>query len=207
MNIQKKMKQIPRKIRRRCSGQAIPELSVCLVALLIVLLGYLLISSLVLENVDNVIAARERADRNARRGTPPSGEEQNILSWDYGEKGIAFTGNDKPRLVRIDSSGLNFTQELTDHSGIFSLPAATPNSTGCLPNDYNKTTNLSPLNLFLHAANLTCGKAAENDPLGKRGLGSLKESFKNFFGIRSFLLTDTVFLPARPSIVRPEEIH
>lgn len=205
-------KQTLRKLRKRCSGQAIPELAVCLVALLIVLLGYLLLSSLTLENVDNVIKAREKADRNARRGGKISASEaRNIVSWDYGEKGIAFTGNDKPR-SRQDASGLNFIRELSTvpeppgSARSFDLTAATPNSYGYLPVDHNATVNLSLLNLFLNAANLSAGKASENNPLEKRGCGSLREAFQNLFGIRSFRLKDTVFLPAQPSIARPENI-
>ena len=58
-------------------GQAISELAVCLVALLIVLLGFLLLSTLSQEGVTNVIASRQDADKNARGSVTSIGGSSN----------------------------------------------------------------------------------------------------------------------------------
>lgn len=174
-------------------GQAVVELAVCIVALIIVLLGYFLVSAVTLENVKNTMIARTKADENSRKGlNSSSGAAENILRWDYGNHDLPFTYDDKPS-KGYSSDGSPFypeipTQEVLDK----------------VPDSFNVIDSLSMTNLFLNAADLSEGTSKVNDPLEKRGLESLRHSFKNVFGVDSFQLKDSVFIPAAVSVPLPE---
>lgn len=190
--------------KRAIRGQAISELVVCLIGVLIVILGYLLISALSLENVDNLIRAREEADVSARSRT--SGwAGKNIGVWDYGARNIPFTQDDVAEDETIADSSA-FAGELVDNGGTFNLLTASANSYGYLPSDYNASSSLSFINMMLNAANLAGGSANESDPLGKRGLDSLKDAIRNMFGTAQFQITDTVYIPVAPNVRDPESI-
>ncbi len=192
--------------RTRQGGQAIAELAVCLIGLLVILLGFLLLSSLSQEGVTNVITARQNADKNARNGQSSSGNSNataNISHWNYGSRGIPFNQDDMP-VKSSNTGGEVFFNQLTDNSGKFNLTSA-GNGTW-MPEYYNPLKKLQQDDILLDAANLTVGAASEKDPLGKRGLKSLKQSIRNILGVRAdFKLTDQVFMPEKADVLLPEE--
>ncbi len=183
-------------------GQALAELCVCLIGLIVVILAYFLISALTSVNVDNVIDARETADRIARGSGSSAGKNdaKSIVDWDYGNRDIPFTKDDTP-ILASGMDGLVFITELQDNTGEFNLTSVGSVNDGFLIPDYNASKNLSPGDIFLDAANLASGTATETDPLGKRGLTNLKGAFKKFFGVSSFEMSDTVFIPVKANII------
>ncbi len=191
------------KLKRRHTerGQAIAELTVCLILLLAVLLGFFFIATVTNENVSNAIAAREDADRSSRNGSVPlTSHAKNISTWDYGGLDIPFTNNDIPR----EYSGTDanaFIGELSDHSGQVQLTHATDDF---ISQQYNSTGSLSHMRMFLNAARLANGTASESDPLGKHGLDSLKGGLKRLLGVGEIHLIDRAYMPAKPDVPEPQ---
>ena len=192
--------------RNRQSGQAISELAVCLIGLLVVLLGFLLLSTLSQEGVTNVIAARQDADKNARNGQSSVGSSstlENISHWDYGPRGVPFNRDDTP-VKATNNSGSVFFGQLTDNGGKFDFKTAGNDS--WLPEYYNPLKKLQKDDILLDAANLTVGSSTEKDPLGKRGLESIKNAARIILGGRAdFEVTDYVFMPEKVTVPLPEE--
>lgn len=199
------LKQILQK-RTRQGGQAIAELAVCLMGLLVILLGFFLLSTLSQEGVTNVIAARQDADKNAQNGQSSLGGGNtmaNISHWDYGSRGIPFNRDDSP-VKSTSTGGAVFFSQLTDHSGKFDFRTA--GNGYWLPEYYNPLKSLQQDDILLDAANLTAGVSSEKDPLGKRGLESLKKSARNILGVRAdFEVFDIVFMPEKVEVPLPEE--
>lgn len=193
--------------RARQGGQAISELAVCLVALLVVLLGFLLLSTLSQEGVTNVIAARQDADKNARNSVSSVGGGsvmENISHWNYGDRGVPFNRDDTP-VKSSNTNGAEFFRQLTDNSGKFDFKTAGKGY--WLPEYYNPLKTLQQDNIMLDAANLTVGVSSEKDPLGKRGLEALKSAAKNLLGVRAdFEVTDYAFMPEKPDVPLPEDV-
>ena len=186
--------------RRRQGGQAIAELAVCIIGMLVCLLGYFLVSAITIENVKNAIQSRSAADKDVRNGeSGDSGSKNNIAEWDYGYRDIPFTADDTIISGKtVDGAG--FIAELAaDNVNLVTLRGS-----NYLPPAYNAASGLSIINIFANAANLVEGTSTENDPLGKRGLTSLKNSFKDMFGVKSFFLSDHTYMPAAPVIPEPE---
>ena len=195
------------RLRQRRSpegGQAIAEMAVCLIALMAVILGFLLVSTLAHENVSNVILSRQEADKNFRNSQSSSvGKVENIAQWNYGERGVPFNNDDTP-VLNGNRSGEHFSRELIDNSGKFDFRTAGGN--GWLPDEYNALRSLQVGNMMVDAANLSAGVATESDPLAKRGLNSLKEAFRNILGVNgTFQLTDYTFMPVKPDVTEPEQ--
>ncbi len=188
-------------------GQAISELAVCLVALLIVLLGFLLLSTLSQEGVTNVIASRQDADKNARGSVTSIGGSstlENISHWDYGDRGVPFNRDDTP-IKSSNNNGSTFFNQLTDNYGRFNFKTAGKGF--WLPEYYNPLKRLQQNDILLNAANLTVGISSEKDPLGKRGLEALKSAARNLLGVRAdFEVTDYTFMPEKADVPLPEEV-
>lgn len=188
------------------SGQALSEMAVCLVGLLVILLGFLLLATLSQEGVTNVIAARTDADKNARNAQSTvggAGAVENISHWDYGSRGIPFNRDDSA-IKSNNRGGDAFFHELTDNTQRFNFKTAGGN--GWLPEYYNPLKELQEDDILLDAANLTTGTSSEKDPLGKRGLEALKNAARNILGTRAdFEVTDHAYMPKKADVPLPEE--
>ena len=79
--------------RRGESGQAFAELTVSLVAILAVFVGFLLIAALCSDRVTTLITARTKADIQSSSGVS-SYEGESIQRWDYGADRIPYTTDD-----------------------------------------------------------------------------------------------------------------
>lgn len=194
-----------RERRKTQSGQALAELAVCLIALLVLLLGFFLISALTMGNVENVIDAREEADKRARDGTLGGESAQNISHWSYGNRNIPFTADDVP-VTQSDALGAAYLNELNIPGRNFNLASAGGSAKEYLQTYYNPVPNISAVNVFLHAANLSAGTTKITDPLKKRNLANLREAFERMFGVTNFEIEDTVFIPARATVPDPETV-
>ena len=180
-----------RKTACRCSGQAIVEMAVCLVAILAVLGGFLLISGLGLENIQNAIRSREAVDQKARDGIVSSSGRL-IRSWSYGDDGILFTRDDTVSEWTPEVN--SFLSELKDETEPLDLKdsSAFPH----IPPANNFAADLSAARLFLSAAGLTAAKITESDPLAKRNLSSFRSLIKALIANPDFSLEDNAFMPA-----------
>lgn len=194
-----------RQCRKTQNGQALAELTVCLIALMVVLLGFFLISALTMGNVENVIDAREEADKRAREGTLGGENAQNISHWAYGNRNIAFTADDTP-VTQSDAYGAKFLEILRIPGEDFTLTSAGGSGKEYLQIHYNPVPDISAVNVFLSAANLTAGTTKITDPLERRNLSNLQEAFNRVFGITDFSIVDTVFMPARVTVPDPETV-
>ena len=176
-----------------------------LIALMVVLLGFFLISALTMGNVENVIDAREEADKRAREGTLGGENAQNISHWAYGNRNIAFTADDTP-VTQSDAYGAKFLEILRIPGEDFTLTSAGGSGKEYLQIHYNPVPDISAVNVFLSAANLTAGTTKITDPLERRNLSNLQEAFNRVFGITDFSIVDTVFMPARVTVPDPETV-
>ncbi|MDD5698443.1 MAG: hypothetical protein PHH77_07475 [Victivallaceae bacterium] len=92
------MKKTPRSSGER--GQAIMEMCVCLIPILVVLLGMIFIAGLGISNIRALIQAKGNAEMLSRSPLIYGGAGDNIQSWDYGDPdeggdGYPFTADDK----------------------------------------------------------------------------------------------------------------
>lgn len=179
--------------RRSGSGQAIAEMAVCLVAILAVVGGFLLITALGLENVQNAIRTREAVDQRARDGIATSSGRL-IRNWNYGTDGILFTRDDAA--VSWSPEEDVFFSELKDETEPLDMkdksvfPHISPQN--------NFAVSLAQGKLFLEAADLASAKVTESDPLSKRNLSSFKNLIKTLISNSDFTLEDRAFMPASP---------
>lgn len=185
--------RIRRKDSSRRSGQAIVEMAVCLVAILAVVGGFLLITALGLENIQNAIRSRETVDQKARDGIVSSSGRM-IRSWNSGKDGILFSRDDKPSEWGPDANV--FLSELKDDTEPLDMRdrSAFPH----IPASGNFAANLQPARLFLSAAELTNSKLIESDPLSKRNLSSFRSLIKALIANPDFSLEDNTFMPSVP---------
>ncbi len=87
-----------KRIKNNESGQAIAELTIGLMVIMVVLVGVIFISLVGSENIRTVISARENAELQS--GT--SSNSKYISTWDYGEDNIPFTSDDQETLASFE---------------------------------------------------------------------------------------------------------
>ena len=184
--------------RRNQQGQALAELVICLVAILAVFSGFLLISTLGVENVNVSIMARQKSDARARSGLLLTSSGKSIKTWSAGKDKVHFTKDDSSSAV-TDTSAYVFTEQLQDNTGTLIL---TSNQTlQEIPDNNNFALTLDGNRLFLTAAGLGHNTETENDPLGKQHLKALKGVIRSLITKKNFVLEDTVFMPTHSPIL------
>ncbi len=184
--------------RRNQQGQALSELVICLVAILAVFSGFLLISTLGVENVKVSIMARQNSDAKARSGLLLTSSGKAIKTWNAGKDKVHFTKDDSSSTV-TDPSAYVYTEQLQDNTGTLLL---TSNQTlQEIPDNNNFALSLDGNRLFLTAAGLGYNTESESDPLGKQHLQALKGVIRSLITKQSFHLEDTVFMPTHSPIL------
>lgn len=183
-----------KKNSRAESGQAIVELAVSIVVLMLVMLAVMFFAVVGKESVKNLVRAREKADERALSSVSGSTSAENIRRWDYGDDEIPFTADDKA----VGGSGENGEYFV---SQTVAVDPDEPNMTLDLrrggPDENNFIGDLPASSLFLFAAELTEGKETMNDPLGENELDDLEPGM-DFVGLSGGIkLKDVVFLPVR----------
>ena len=167
--------------RKNQNGQAIVELTVSLVGILAVFCGFLLISRLSIQNVDNIIKARGDADDNAinSRIADPG---NSISGWSAGIDNNMYTADDTPNSVVVDPTP--FSGEL--QNGIFSLK--TDLSMSYIHDNYAPNVG-NPDFIFISAAELTSGNYS-SQPIQLDDLDRLL-----YVNAASITLKDESFMP------------
>ena len=151
--------------KRKQSGQAVVELTVSLVGILAVFCGFLLISKLSIQNVDNIIKARGNADSNA---VDPeivnlgANSGYFIRSWSEGADNYMYTADDTRNLVDVlDPS--SFSEELQNGSFNLKEDLAKIDKYKNYNNFAPKTQDVNNVNfIFLGAAGLTSGSSSSS---------------------------------------------
>ena len=184
---------IRRGLLRGESGQAFAELSVSLVAILAVFVGFLLVAALGTDHVSTLIRAREAADRMSASGVSSQGGES-IRYWDYGVDEIPFTTDDNAVLGSA-GDGAFFKDQLTDNSRQVALQ--NPPASSSLAGDFS---TLQDSNFFVNAASLAEGRARVSDTLRDHNLSSLEPAVKWLFHIDGTNIEETVYMPAHKSL-------
>jgi len=187
------VRTIRRGLRRGESGQAFAELSVSLIAILAVFVGFLLVAALGTDRVSAIIRAREDADRMSSNGVSSQGGES-IRYWDYGTDGIPFTTDD----VAVNGSagdGAFFKAQLTDNSQQVTLQ--NPPSSSYLAGDFS---SLQDSNLFVNAASLAEGRAHVSDTLRDHNISVLEPAIEWLFHIKGTDIEEIVYMPAHKSL-------
>ena len=184
---------IRRGLRRGESGQAFTELTVSLVAILSVFVGFLLIASLGSDRVSTLIRAREDADRMSSSGVSSQGGES-IRYWDYGTDEIPFTTDDQP-VFGSAGDGAFFKSQLMDNTR--QVPLQNPPSSSYLAGDFS---GLQDSNFFVNAASLAEGRARVSDTFRDHNISSLEPAIKWLFRIDGSFIEETVYMPAHKSL-------
>ena len=180
-------------LRRGESGQAFAELTVSLIAILAVFVGFLLIAALGSDRVSTLIRAREDADRKSSSGVSSQGGES-IRYWDYGTDEVPFTADDRP-VFGSTGDGAYFRNQLADNTNEVTLQ--NPPSSSYLRSDFS---TLQDSNLFVNAASLAEGSARTSSTLRDHNIQSLESAIEWLFGIRSTNIEETVYMPAHKSL-------
>ena len=184
---------IRRGLRRGESGQAFAELTVSLVAILAVFVGFLLIAALGSDRVSSIIRAREDADRKSSSGVSSQGGES-IRYWDYGMDGIPFTTDDNAVLGSAGDGAL-FMRQLSDNTGEVML--SNPPSSSDLRSDFS---GLQDANLFVNAASLASGDAGTSSTLRDHNISSLEPAIRWLFHIDRISVEERVYMPAHKDL-------
>lgn len=187
--------------RKGQQGQALTELVISLVGILIVISGFLLIAALGAENVSVSIKARENADARSRNGLLLTSSGSTIKTWSAGKDKLHFTKDDKASNV-ADSTADVFPEQLKDNEQQLYLTSNLYLKE--IPANNNFALNLESSRLFLNAATLGHHSESEDNPLGKRKLDSLKELIRSLITKKEFHLEDTVFMPTHKPIEENE---
>ena len=187
------VRTIRRGRRRGESGQAFAELTVSLIAILAVFVGFLLIAALGSDRVSTLIRAREEADRKSSSGVSSQGGES-IRYWNYGTDEVPFTADDQP-VYGSSGDGSYFRNQLADNTGNVTLQ--NPPNSSYLRSDFS---SLQDSNIFLNAASLAEGSAATSSTLQDHNIDKLESAIEWLFGIRSTNIEETVYMPAHKSL-------
>ena len=180
-------------LRRGESGQAFAELTVSLIAILAVFVGFLLVAALGSDRVATLIRAREEADRKSSSGVSSQGGDS-IRYWDYGTDEVPFTTDDQP-ILGSSGDGSYFRNQLADNTGYVTLQ--NPPSSSYLRNDF---ATLQDSNIFVNAASLAEGSAATSSTLQDHNLDKIESAIDWLFRIRGTNIVETVYMPAHKSL-------
>ena len=177
-------------LRRGESGQAFAELTVSLVAILAVFVGFLLMAALCSDRVSTLISARTEADQKSSNGVSSQAGES-IQRWDYGPDRIPYTTDDST-VPGSGGDGALFKRQLSDTTGNVTLQNP-PASMSELRSDF---TGLQDNNIFVNAASLAAGDVRTTNTLRDHKIDSLEPAVRWLFGIGNIRVEDTVYMPA-----------
>lgn len=100
------------KSRQFEKGQAIAEMTVCMIAIMAVFLGFVVIADLSLYSLRNYLDARETADNEAAWADDQVMYGESIQTWSAGDDGLRYTYDDQVDGGTFENPGL-FQGEIT----------------------------------------------------------------------------------------------
>jgi len=165
--------------KRNQNGQAIVELTVSLVGILAIFCGFLLISKISIQNVDNIVNSRATADDNAINSLIVN-PGLSTSSWDNGPDNYMYTADDV-RVNGVFADPVLFSGEL--QNDIFSLKTDLSVSDNFAPRVED------PGFIFINAAELTSGSNSSTVLLDDL------EKVLFYFDTSSITLRDEIYMP------------
>ena len=99
----------------RESGQAIAEMCISLIAIMVIFLGVIFIAGLGISNVQLLISAKETAEESAR-DDKEGGRGNYIKYWNYGNDELPFTADDYAINVGNHDTGTVLNSSLDDET-------------------------------------------------------------------------------------------
>ena len=175
------------KIAYNEDGQAIVELTVSIVAIMVVFLGVLFAFALGKINVDNIIECRGTADSYAGNGVV-NDSGRPIAHWDPGKDHNYFTNDDEPVLGANDDPQL-FMGELSSDS------IDLVNGFNYDYVHHNFATDMNGLSsLFLGMANMTSYKVM-TDPYEIDDIEDLRGIFSSLVYDSDLTVENSVYMP------------
>ena len=196
-------------------GQAIVEMCICLIPILVVVLGMIFIAGLGISNIRAFIEAKGNAELAARSQSAVGGAGNSILCWNYGdtdnnEDGLPFTADDKmisiydvdseygtEALVTDQLNNPEYSQSI-DTNEYYFMP-----TTSLLNIDANYKTMLDAAELVEGSASSNFNNVFTLDSRTKN-VGNLKLTFTHLFGIEvddldlREMRANKVYYPAMP---------
>lgn len=180
------------------SGQAIAEMCIGLIAIMVVFLGVIFIAGLSISNVQVFVESKNSAEENAHDGTQ-AGAGENIQDWNYGSDGFPFTADDTKNIIGDNNGGSQFVANLTeenDSTGVISIGVNETRyqfipSVLTYTKDYSNSkfnfTSSDFTKFFIHAAGLVEGDISngyevENDE-NIYDVEQLKDNFSNLIHV------------------------
>ena len=204
-------------------GQAIIEMCICLIPILVVVLGMIFIAGLGISNIRTFIQAKGNAEYNSRlsNASEVSGAGDNINYWNYGVydpedpfsidkdgDGLPFTDDDKANTFNPDDNtfGIDNTEQLNnpeysesrDSNDYYFMP-----TTSLVSIDNNYGTMLAAAGLVEGTADSGLNNVFTLSHTDNAG--NLKLTFTHLFGIEvdaldlSGMPANKVYYPALPT--------
>ena len=192
------MKTSKKKIRKQShwhycftdsSGQALTEMAIMLVAIMVVFLGLIFAYGIGKKNIESTIECYGKAGDYAYNGVNGNSGQQ-IISWDTGNDERLFTNDDKPLLGGYDNPEL-FRKQFIDNEGNIDLNGNF--HTDYVINNFVPTTTNSD-NIFLKSANLT-SYSEQYDVYDMDELKDLKEAFSALVFSSDIIIKNSVYYP------------
>ena len=209
-------------------GQAIMEMCICLIPILVVLLGMIVISGLGISNIQAFLQAKANAEIASRNINAVGGAGQTIHSWDYGDPvqdgdGLPFTADDQPvnfSQVNAERNTQAIAEQMLNRPYYSEFPdyyldtgSILPQNPFNVPQDMNYNYAADIPSNMLAAAALVSGTAntnlntvftlgADNDETR-----NITPAFTALFGINledidlASMKANTVYYPAMPTTV------
>ena len=189
--------------RKTESGQAIAEMCIGLIAIMVVFLGVIFMAGLGISNIKIYLGAKNNAEYSSHNENGISGAGSSIYSWDYGDyivgdtvvTNLPFTANDQIIAVVDNDADNTFNRQIT--SGEYSQGEANGRynylAINALPAEVrnNFTNNLGLM--FLGAADLVQSSSSYNENFytltsnimgSRREIDQLKINFGNLINIK-----------------------
>ncbi|MDD5596523.1 MAG: hypothetical protein PHV82_01180 [Victivallaceae bacterium] len=212
------------KLSGRQGGQAVIEMCVCLIPILVILLGMVFISGLCISNIRTFVSAKGNAELLSRSDDTSGGEGDNIYCWNYGEDededGYPFTADDQPVYLTQAGDDTNL-QTIIDRQLNESLDSEAVESgeyaflsAASLPYITDNNFAQSLPDSMVAAAELVSGKAnsslnnvftVDSDEFSSDEINSLNASFSRLFGLETGninlrnMRANTVYYPVTPT--------
>ena len=171
------------------SGQAIAEMAVAMIAMMVVFLGIIFAFALGSLNIDNLLTCRETADKNAYDNVYSHSGDQ-IRTWSSGNDERLFT-NDDVSLVGTNDAPDGFKQELRSDE----IDLVNGFDKNYVHNNF--ASDLSGIDaLFLSTANLTSHSNRtylyDNDTMN---LDDLQGAFSALLFSSEMIIDNEVYMP------------
>ena len=168
-------------------GQAIIELALAMVAIMVVFLGIIFAYALGKLNVEGIVECRGTADDYAGNGTPGN-SGQPILTWREGKDGRIFTNDDEAQ-AGGETDGQTYVDELKSDS----IDLVTGFNHPYVHHNF-ATETLGSNSLFLNMANLTSFRTV-SDPYDIDELSDLQGAFSSLIYNSDLTVENSAFMP------------